>query len=287
MNLNINEMMGQTVKSYYGRSNTKKSAVSADKEKGFDSPEYAYDKTEEKQAKGTLYNRNSFRVSKNTEQVKLSDKAKELLDELKKKYSNMDFFVENAADESEEEAIMSRGTKQYSVLIDPETLEKMAEDEDYKNQNLQLLEESAEKLSNVMEELGDKADKVESLSVKVNGDGTVDYFAKLKADSKEESERIAKKREADRIEKKKADKEKADKKAEEKAEEKADKKAEDRKKEEKLHGEKNEAFDPMKAFEASQNRGNRFAGNFQSDEKNIIRASSADELISLLNERLS
>ena len=72
----------------------------------------------------------------------LSDKAKALLQDLKKQYSNMDFFVAEYDSEEEAASYLSRGSKDYSVLIDPEELERMAEDEDVKKQNLALLDEA-------------------------------------------------------------------------------------------------------------------------------------------------
>ena len=52
-------------------------------------------------------------------QVKLSRGAKKLLEELRKTYSNMDFIVADYETEEEAQGYLSRGTKEYSVLIDP------------------------------------------------------------------------------------------------------------------------------------------------------------------------
>ena len=57
--------------------------------------------------------------------VKLSDKAKALLQELKKSYSNADFYVAEYETDEEAAEYLSRGSKDYSVLIDPEELERM------------------------------------------------------------------------------------------------------------------------------------------------------------------
>ena len=81
--------------------------------------------------------------------VQLSDKAKALLQELKKQYNNMDFFVADYDTEEEAASYLSRGTKEFSVLIDPEELERMAKDEEVKNQNLTLLDEAVGKLGDM------------------------------------------------------------------------------------------------------------------------------------------
>ena len=53
----------------------------------------------------------------NANPVQLSSKAKALLQELKKTYSNMDFMVADYESEEEAASYLSRGTKEYSVLI--------------------------------------------------------------------------------------------------------------------------------------------------------------------------
>ncbi len=139
----------------------------------------------------------------------LSDKAKALLQDLKKQYSNMDFFVAEYDSEEEAASYLSRGSKDYSVLIDPEELERMAEDEDVKKQNLALLDEAVGKLDEIKEELKDsgKEDEVVSLGVSIGKDGKVSYFAELEKAGERQKEFVDKIRE----DKKEAAKEAADK----------------------------------------------------------------------------
>lgn len=129
--------------------------------------------------------------------VQLSDKAKALLQELKKTYNNADFYV--AEYESEEEAAdyLSRGSKDYSVLIDPEELERMANDEEVKKQNLSLLDESLNKLGEIKEELKEtgREDEVVSLGVNIGKDGQVSYFAQLEKAGERQKEFVDKIRE--------------------------------------------------------------------------------------------
>lgn len=145
--------------------------------------------------------------------VQLSDKAKELLKELKKTYGNMDFFVADYESEEEASEYLSRGTKDYSVLIDPEELERMANDEEVKKQNLSLLDEAVGKLDEIKEELKDtdKADEVVSLGISIGKDGQVSYFAELEKSGERTKEFVDKIREDKKEAAKEAEADKAEK----------------------------------------------------------------------------
>lgn len=149
----------------------------------------------------------------NNDSVQLSDKAKALLQELKKTYSNADFYV--AEYETEEEAVdyLSRGSKDYSVLIDPEELERMANDEEVKKQNLSLLDESLNKLGEMKEELKKtgREDEVVTLGVNIGKDGQVSYFAELEKAGERTKEFVDKIREDKKEAAKEAEAEKAEK----------------------------------------------------------------------------
>lgn len=113
--------------------------------------------------------------------VQLSDNAKALLQELKKTYNNADIYVAEYETEEEAAEYLSRGSKDFSVLIDPEELERMANDEEVKKQNLNLLDESLGKLSEMKDELKEtgREDEVVTLGVNIGKDGQVSYFAEL------------------------------------------------------------------------------------------------------------
>lgn len=129
--------------------------------------------------------------------VQLSDKAKALLQELKKTYNNADFYVAEYENEEEAADYLSRGSKDYSVLIDPEELERMANDEEVKKQNLSLLDESLNKLGEIKEELKEtgREDEVVSLGVNIGKDGQVSYFAQLEKAGERQKEFVDKIRE--------------------------------------------------------------------------------------------
>lgn len=143
--------------------------------------------------------------------VQLSDKAKALLQELKKTYNNADFYVAEYETEEEAAEYLSRGSKDFSVLIDPEELERMANDEDVKKQNLSLLDESLGKLTEMKEELKEtgREDEVVTLGVTIGKDGNVSYFAELEKAGERQKEFVDKIREDKKEAAKEAEAEKA------------------------------------------------------------------------------
>ncbi len=134
-------------------------------------------------------------AAEQTGQVKLSQEAKNLLEELKKTYGNADFMVAEYETDEEAASYLSRGTKEYSVLLDPETLEKMAADEATKQEYLNKLDESMNQLSNMKEQLGDEKDEVSHIGITIHDDGTTSYFAELEKTSEKQKERIEQSRE--------------------------------------------------------------------------------------------
>lgn len=157
-----------------------------------------YDKSvkEKKDKENTRTNRKE-NSGLNNNQVKLSRKAERLLQELKKTYSNMDFMVADYETDEEAQGYLSRGTKEYSVLIDPETLEAMASDSETKKKYLGALEDATGKLSSMMKQLKEegKDDTVVHFGVSIDKNGTVSYFAELEKMSEKQRERIDKARE--------------------------------------------------------------------------------------------
>lgn len=138
----------------------------------------------------------------------LSDKAKALLQELKKTYSNMDFFVADYDSDEEAQSYLARGSKEYSVLIDPQELEKMAGDDEVKSQNLSLLDDAVKNLDSMKEQLKDteNEDSVVHLGVTIGSDGNVSYFAELEKIGERQKEFVDKIREEKQDAKEKAEK---------------------------------------------------------------------------------
>ena len=139
--------------------------------------------------------------TKKSNSVNLSKKAQALLQELKKKYGNMDFIVADYENEEEAAAYLSRGTKEYSVLIDPESLEEMASDEKTKVKYLSLIDEATDQLSDVKEQLKEEGNEVTRVGVSIGKDGTSSYFAELEKSSAQQKERLEKAQEKKKEEK--------------------------------------------------------------------------------------
>lgn len=146
--------------------------------------------------------------------VTLSSGAKDLLKELKKTYGNMDFIVADYESDEEAAAYLSRGTGEYSVLLTPDELEKMAADESYKNQNLKTLDDALSELGEMKNQLGERGQDVKRIGIAIGDSGEISYFAELEKTSQKQRERIDRQRESRREEaaevKKKAEKEKAE-----------------------------------------------------------------------------
>ena len=164
--------------------------------------------TKKSEAPISMQKNKSVSESHIQEGVELSDGAKKLLDELKEKYGNMDFFVSNYSSDEEAEDILSRGTKEYSVLIDPETLEKMAADEETKNKYMGIIDESTGKLDEMKEQLEESGQKVDSIGIKIDAEGTVQFFAKIREQNEKYQKQVADDKEAAKAEEAKAEKRK-------------------------------------------------------------------------------
>ena len=158
-----------------------------------------YEKTAQAAKDADRAKAGSARKAGGTEEGKkapaLSKAAQNLLKELKKTYSNMDFIVADFETDEEAASLMSRGTAEYSALFTPEELEKMAADKDVKNKNMKILDGAVSKLDEMKTKLGDKADDVTRIGISFGDDGEVSFFAELEKNSEKQRERIEKQRE--------------------------------------------------------------------------------------------
>lgn len=143
------------------------------------------------------------------EGIELSDSAKNLLAELREKYGNMDIAVAEWSTDEEQDHYASLATKDYSVLINPELLEKMASDPSAREEYEAILNGVGEKYDTLKEELGEDADKIEGFTITLDKDGKVSYAVKLLKDMTENSKAEEKRQE--RLEEKRAEKKKAEK----------------------------------------------------------------------------
>ena len=154
-----------------------------------------YDSTINKKTQSKTSKTTSSRTGntqKTGSNVQLSNRAKALLQELKNTYSNMDFMVADYETEEEAASYLGRGTKEYSVLIDPETLEAMAADEDTKNQYLDQIEAARTDLNGMKEQLEETGEKVSRVGMVFDDNGNVSYFAEVEKISEKYKEHIDK-----------------------------------------------------------------------------------------------
>lgn len=139
--------------------------------------------------------------SASTKSVELSKEAKDLLKELQQKYGNMDFIVGEYETDDEAAAYLSRGTKQYSVLMSAEELEKMAKDSSSKKAGMDKIESARNQLAYMQTQLKESGENVTKLGVVFEKDGTTSLFASLEKMNEQQRERQEEAREAKRTEK--------------------------------------------------------------------------------------
>lgn len=156
------------------------------------------------------------------EGIKLSDKAKNLLEELRKKYGNMNISVAEWSTDEEQDYYAGLTDKEYSVLINPELLEKMAADDSVRAQYESVLDNAGKSMETIKSELGEDADKIKSFSITIDADGNTKYAVQLIKDMTEKSRNDKKVSESDkqkeRIEEKRAEKKEQEEKRQEKLE---------------------------------------------------------------------
>lgn len=129
--------------------------------------------------------------------VQLSETAQKYLKELKEKYKNVDFIVADFDSDEEAQKHLSGGKGEYNCVITPETIEKMATDEEERAKFEGIIENAITDLSGIKEKLGEDADKVESYGISVDSEGKVSYYALLK-DGLKKDERVEQAREKSR-----------------------------------------------------------------------------------------
>ncbi len=163
-----------------------------------------------------------------SKQPELSQGAKDLLSKLQKKYGDMDFFVADYSSDEEAQKYLSRGNKDYSVLIEPELLEKMAADESVKEKYLGIIDDAKNKISEVKDEIaklddtedGVKKSDIKNIGFSVKSDGSVSFFAELEKNGADQKKRIEQAREDKKAQKKEDEKEAKAKKLKEQQEDK-------------------------------------------------------------------
>ncbi|MDE6129619.1 MAG: hypothetical protein K2G16_10585 [Lachnospiraceae bacterium] len=160
----------------------------------------------------------------------LSEKAQKYYEELKKKYSNMDFVLvsKDMKEAAKAQAGSYANPHRLVVLIDEEKVERMASDENFRKQYEGIISSAAVKLPQLQKQLANKPG-VKAFGMQINDGGNASFFAVVDKSLAAQRDRI-KQSAAKKVEQKKADaKKKAKKAAEEKQAEKRAEKAESEK----------------------------------------------------------
>ena len=129
----------------------------------------------------------------------------------------MNISVAEWSSDEEQDYYAGLTDKDYSVLINPELLEKMAADDSVREQYESVLSDAGKASETLKTELGEDVDKVKSFSITMDADGKVTYAVKLLKDMTEQSKNSTK-TQKDRIEEKRAERKEQEKKSEEKLE---------------------------------------------------------------------
>ena len=159
---------------------------------------------------------------------KLSEKASKYYDELKKKYSNMNFILvsEDQKENAKANAAGYANSNNMVVLIDEDKIERMASDENYRKQYEGIIANAASGISQLASSLSATGTSVKGFGMQVNDNGTASYFAVLEKSSAAQKERIEKKavekKEAKKTAQKKAEKKKNEERLEKKRKETGD-----------------------------------------------------------------
>lgn len=154
----------------------------------------------------------------------LSEEGLKYYEELKKKYSNMEFILvsDDKKAEAKAQAAKYANPAKMVVLIDVSKVERMAVDETYRNQYENIINNASAQMPQFQSELAKSPAEVKGFGMQINDNGTASYFAVIDKSLATQKERIEEKR----AEKKAAKKEAAEEAAEEAAlEKRAERKA--------------------------------------------------------------
>lgn len=144
----------------------------------------------------------------------LSQKAQALLEKLRKSYGDMDFMVADFDKGDNAKDILSRGTKEVSVIFSSSELEKMASDEKYEKEYMERVQGALRMSEQINREFGftsafgKKSDnsEISRIGISFNSNGTTSFFAELEKSSARQREHIEKAREEKRAARKEQEK---------------------------------------------------------------------------------
>ena len=120
------------------------------------------------------------------DESKLSDKAKGFLENLRKKYGDYDFVISNDLDAAQTVG----GTKEYSVMLTVDELEKMADDEEYAAKVMGQVKDATATLKDLSEKDLGEGVQFSQLSISFDDQGNQKLFASLEKMTADQKERL-------------------------------------------------------------------------------------------------
>ena len=125
----------------------------------------------------------------------LSDTAKEYLNNLRKNHSDIDFFVTDYTKQTNVKDVLNRSTKDFAVIFSNEEIEKMASDEKYAAQKMQMVERAIQMSEEIYEKyhsVGKHGDEtsISRIAFSFNDDGSMKIFAELENSSEKMEKRL-------------------------------------------------------------------------------------------------
>lgn len=136
------------------------------------------------------------------------------MEKLRKSYGDMDFMVADFDKGDNAKDILSRGTKEVSVIFSSSELEKMASDEKYEKEYMERVQGALRMSEQINREFGftsafgKKSDnsEISRIGISFNSNGTTSFFAELEKSSARQREYIEKAREEKRAARKEQEK---------------------------------------------------------------------------------
>ena len=176
---------------------------------------------EKKQATENTQNRQTQQA----DALQLSSKVQAYLDKLNKSYDNMEFLVYNSGKDAKE--VLSHSTKEVTVMLSREEIEKMASDEKYAAEKMKGVQGALRMSEQINCEFGytsafgknsENADtRISRIAISFNDDGSTNIFAELEKSSRKQREQLEEARAEKRAEDKRTQKKQQEKRLEEKA----------------------------------------------------------------------
>lgn len=164
--------------------------------------EYSYRANQTKTEKSDNSEKKSRVYGRTVGNPELSENAQKYYEQLKAKYSNMDFIL--VSSEMKEQAEKNKGmyasSKELLVLIDEEKIERMATDEAYREKYEAILNNATSQIAQMKTQLGSSASQVSSIGMSFDDNGNASYFAVVDKSLAKQRERIEEKREEARAE---------------------------------------------------------------------------------------